>query len=56
MKLANGMVSCFYSCSTRASANVGPVFGSAGFLDFYVNGQLCWGVELTREVNFLKAK
>src|SRR5262249_31881014 len=32
------------------SADVGPVFNpSAGFLDFYVNRELCWGVELTRE-------
>lgn len=36
------------------SANVGPVFGSAGFLDFYVNGNCCWGIELTREGNLLK--
>lgn len=32
------------------SADVGPVFEeSAGFLDFYVNKELCWGVELIRE-------
>lgn len=32
------------------SADVGPVFEkSAGFLDFYVNRDLCWGVELIRE-------
>ncbi|CAG8566911.1 9009_t:CDS:2 [Ambispora leptoticha] len=36
------------------SADVGPVFGSAGFLDFYVNKNFCWGIELTREGDRLK--
>ena len=36
------------------SADVGPIFGSAGFLDFYVNGSCCWGIELTREGSLLK--
>ena len=31
------------------SVDVGAVFGPVGFLDFYVNGDLCWGVELMRE-------
>ena len=31
------------------SADVGPVFGSSGFLDFYVNGSHSWGIELLRE-------
>ncbi|CAG8592147.1 4995_t:CDS:2, partial [Acaulospora colombiana] len=39
---------------TSISADVGAVFGSVGFLDFYVNGKLCWGIELTREGNSLK--
>ncbi|CAG8596882.1 1962_t:CDS:2 [Dentiscutata erythropus] len=38
---------------TSISADVGAVFGSVGFLDFYINGELCWGVELTREGNRL---
>ncbi|CAG8814776.1 1029_t:CDS:2, partial [Cetraspora pellucida] len=40
--------------NTSISADVGPVFGSVGFLDFYVNGELCWGIELTREGDRLK--
>ena len=36
------------------SPDVGPVFGSVGFLDFYVNGDLCWGVELLREGDRMK--
>ncbi|CAG8554230.1 3495_t:CDS:1 [Acaulospora colombiana] len=39
---------------TLISADVGPVFGSAGFLDFYINGEVCWGIELTREGERLK--
>ncbi|CAG8811126.1 12493_t:CDS:2, partial [Racocetra persica] len=35
--------------NTSISADIGPVFGSVGFLDFYVNGELCWGIELTHE-------
>ncbi|PKK56868.1 hypothetical protein RhiirC2_871514 [Rhizophagus irregularis] len=31
------------------SADVGPVFNSKGFLDFYVNGNYSWGIELLRE-------
>jgi hypothetical protein len=31
------------------SPDVGPIFGSTGFLDFYVNSGLEWGVELLRE-------
>ncbi|CAG8507433.1 10772_t:CDS:2 [Funneliformis mosseae] len=34
---------------TSISANVGYVFGSDGYLDYYVNGEICWGIELTRE-------
>ncbi|RIB30187.1 hypothetical protein C2G38_2136492 [Gigaspora rosea] len=40
--------------NTLISADVGPVFGSAGFLDFYVNGEFCWGIELIREGDRLK--
>ncbi|GET64171.1 hypothetical protein GLOIN_2v1488499 [Rhizophagus irregularis DAOM 181602=DAOM 197198] len=29
------------------SANVGYVFGSDGYLDYYINGEICWGIELT---------
>ena len=36
------------------SPDVGAVFGSVGFLDFYVNGNLCWGVELLREGDRMK--
>ncbi|CAG8774817.1 9208_t:CDS:2, partial [Cetraspora pellucida] len=39
---------------TSISADVGAVFGSAGFLNFYVNGELCWGIELIREGDRLK--
>ncbi|CAJ0761878.1 8737_t:CDS:10 [Entrophospora sp. SA101] len=40
--------------NTSISADVGAVFGSAGFLDFYVDGELCWGIELTHEGTCLK--
>jgi len=33
------------------SPDVGKVFGSDGFLDFYVNGDLRWAIELMREGN-----
>jgi hypothetical protein len=36
------------------SPDVGSVFGSVGFLDFYVNGSYCWGVELLREGSQIK--
>ena len=36
------------------SPDVGPVFGSSGFLDFYVNGAYQWGVELSREGQKMK--
>ena len=35
----------------KVSADVRAVFGAVGVLDFYVNGDLCWGVELLREGN-----
>lgn len=35
------------------SANVGYVFGSDGYLDYYINGEICWGIELTWEGNHL---
>ncbi|CAG8549634.1 5510_t:CDS:2 [Funneliformis caledonium] len=44
----------FLNPNESISADVGPVFGSAGFLDFYVNGDCCWGIELTREGSLLK--
>ncbi|KAF8458592.1 hypothetical protein BGX38DRAFT_1151994 [Terfezia claveryi] len=28
------------------SADVGAIFGSVGYLDFYVNGDMNWGIEL----------
>jgi len=31
------------------SPDVGPIFGSTGFLDFYVNSGLEWGMELLHE-------
>ncbi|EGG14648.1 heat shock protein Hsp70 family protein [Cavenderia fasciculata] len=30
--------------------SVGPCFGSSGFVDFYVNGEKRWAIELMREV------
>ena len=36
------------------SADVGPIFGSAGFLNFYVNGNCCWGIKLTCKGSLLK--
>ncbi|CAG8503550.1 13147_t:CDS:2 [Funneliformis caledonium] len=36
------------------SADVGPLFSSTGFLDFYVNGDCCWRIELIREGRHLK--
>jgi 6-pyruvoyl-tetrahydropterin synthase len=46
----------FYRCAMAALGgshgycfpDVGRVFGSSGFLDFYVNSHLQWGVELVR--------
>src|SRR5437764_6355026 len=31
------------------SPDVGHIFGSDGFLDFYVDGSYSWGIELIRE-------
>ncbi|CAG8524450.1 6197_t:CDS:2 [Ambispora gerdemannii] len=39
---------------TSISTDVSPVFGSDRFLYFYVNGELCWEIELTREGDRLK--
>jgi len=39
---------------TTISPDVGHVFGSEGFLDFYVDGALGWGIELVREGSELK--
>ncbi|KAF8454718.1 hypothetical protein BGX38DRAFT_1171069, partial [Terfezia claveryi] len=36
------------------SADVGAIFGSVGYLDFYVNGDLNWGIELLREGDRMK--
>ncbi|KAF8456329.1 hypothetical protein BGX38DRAFT_1257701 [Terfezia claveryi] len=36
------------------SADVGAIFGSVGYLDFYVNGDLNWGIELLREGDCMK--
>lgn len=33
------------------SPNVGATFGAEGFLDFYVDGDRCWGFEMLREGN-----
>lgn len=33
------------------SPDVGAIFGSPGYLDFYVNGRYSWGIELLREGN-----
>ena len=48
----------FYRCvlfvlppSFSVSPDVGATFGSAGFLDFYINGKLNWAIELLREGN-----
>ncbi|CAG8453033.1 4396_t:CDS:1, partial [Paraglomus occultum] len=40
--------------NATVSPDVGGVFGSVGFLDFYVDGDLCWGVELLREGDRMK--
>ncbi len=37
------------SSKQMISPDVGYVFGSNGYLDFYVNGKLQWGIELLRE-------
>jgi hypothetical protein len=39
---------------TSVSPDVGAIFGANGFLDFFVNSDYCWGIELTREGNRLK--
>lgn len=41
-------------CGSTISPDVGAVFGSVGFLDFYVNGNNCWGIELLREGSEMK--
>lgn len=45
----------FYRCAVRTlggtsycSPDVGKLFGSNGFLDFYVDSERKWGVEITR--------
>ena len=37
------------SPAVTVSPDVSPVFGASGYLDFYVNGDLQWGVELVRK-------
>ncbi|CAG8660882.1 7085_t:CDS:1 [Funneliformis caledonium] len=39
---------------TSVSPDVGATFSANGFLDFFVNSDYCWGIELTREGNRLK--
>ena len=41
-------------CGSTISPDVGSVVGSVGFLDFYVNGSYCGGVELLREGSQMK--
>ncbi|CAG8724373.1 26535_t:CDS:1, partial [Gigaspora margarita] len=36
-----------------AGTSISAVFSFVRFLNFYVNGELCWGIELTREGNHL---
>ena len=36
------------------SPDVGRVFGSSGFIDFYINGTLKWAIEITREGDKIK--
>ncbi len=33
------------------SLTLGAYFDSHGCLDFYINSKLCWGIELTIELN-----
>ncbi|CAG8601911.1 11686_t:CDS:2 [Ambispora leptoticha] len=47
--LANGAATTAMPTNATISPDVGQVFGSAGFLDFFVNGDLGWAVELMRE-------
>jgi hypothetical protein len=44
-RAATSQLSTLHTVST----DVGALFNCAGFLDFYVNGGLNWGIELLRE-------
>jgi len=35
------------TCSVNP--DVGSIFGSKGYIDFYINHDVCWGIELLRE-------
>jgi hypothetical protein len=48
MEFYRAASSCLLA-NTCLSPDVGHCFGSTGFLDFYVNGDKQWGIELTRE-------
>jgi len=53
MEFYRAASSCLGHLST-VSPDVGKVFGSEGFLDFYVNDIKQWGIELTRDGNNLE--
>ena len=40
--------SCFLIAATKCHPDVGAIYGSAGFLDFYIDGDIQWGFELLR--------
>jgi hypothetical protein len=40
--------SCFLIAPTKCHPDVGAIYGSAGYLDFYIDGDIQWGFELLR--------
>jgi hypothetical protein len=40
--------SCFLIAPTKCHPDVGAIYGSKGFLDFYIDGDIQWGFELLR--------
>ena len=45
---------CYLLAPTRCHPDIGSIYGSAGFLDFYFNGENQWGYELLRNGDRLK--
>jgi hypothetical protein len=39
---------CYLLAPSKCHPDVGAIYGSKGFLDFYLNGELQWGFELLR--------
>ena len=45
---------CYLLAPSKCHPDVGAIYGSRGFLDFYIDGELQWGFELLRDGNKLQ--